>query len=87
MLSANIRSLSIFGQTFFAEKHVNKKDKKTGRHPDSSHFEMFSGHAKDHILDESPFTGRQSDINYVTHIGSFSSVRQRSVFLSELRDI
>ncbi|CAA90244.1 uncharacterized protein CELE_F35C11.4 [Caenorhabditis elegans] len=47
----------------------------------------FNGHAKDHILDESPFTGRQSDINYVTHIGSFSSVRQRSVFLSELRDI
>ncbi|EGT45363.1 hypothetical protein CAEBREN_28689 [Caenorhabditis brenneri] len=46
----------------------------------------FSGHAKDHILDEAPFTGRQSDVNYVTHIGSFSSVRQRAVFLSDLRD-
>lgn len=47
----------------------------------------YSGHAKDHILDESPFTGRQSDLNYVTHIGSFSSVRQRNVFLSDLREI
>ncbi|KAF1765098.1 hypothetical protein GCK72_005050 [Caenorhabditis remanei] len=46
----------------------------------------FEGHAKDHILDESPFTGRQSDVNYVTHIGSFSSIRQRAVFLSDLRD-
>lgn len=46
----------------------------------------FSGHAKDHILDEAPFTGRQSDVNYVTHIGSFSSIRQRAVFLSDLRD-
>uniref|UniRef100_A0A8R1HJN2 Uncharacterized protein n=1 Tax=Caenorhabditis japonica TaxID=281687 RepID=A0A8R1HJN2_CAEJA len=45
----------------------------------------FNDHAKDHILDESPFTGRQSDINYVTHIGAFSSVRHRPVFLSDLR--
>ncbi|CAO4364378.1 unnamed protein product [Caenorhabditis nigoni] len=48
--------------------------------------QAFSGHAKDHILDESPFTGRQSDVNYVTHIGSFSSVRQRAVYLSDLRE-
>ncbi|CAL2031592.1 unnamed protein product [Caenorhabditis brenneri] len=44
----------------------------------------FSGYAKDHILDESSqFTGRQSDINYVAHIGSFSSVRQKAVSLSD----
>ncbi|CAI5441967.1 unnamed protein product [Caenorhabditis angaria] len=44
----------------------------------------YGGHAKDHILDESPFIGRQSDLNYVTHIGAMSSIRHRPVILSEL---
>ncbi|CAB3411078.1 unnamed protein product [Caenorhabditis bovis] len=46
----------------------------------------YAGHAKDHILDDSPFIGRQSDLNYVIHIGSFSSIRRRTVQLSDLRD-
>ncbi|PIC44369.1 hypothetical protein B9Z55_004755 [Caenorhabditis nigoni] len=47
----------------------------------------YSGHAKDHILDESPFTGRQTDLNYVIHVGSFSSVRNRLVYLADWLDI
>ncbi|KAK6739039.1 hypothetical protein RB195_020863 [Necator americanus] len=33
------------------------------------------GHAKDHILDESNFLGRQTDKNFVHHIGHISSIR------------
>ncbi|VDL80290.1 unnamed protein product [Nippostrongylus brasiliensis] len=43
------------------------------------------GHAKDHILDESRFVGRQTDANLVVHIGSISSVRKRRIVLSEVR--
>ncbi|CAD6191801.1 unnamed protein product [Caenorhabditis auriculariae] len=45
------------------------------------------GHAKDHILDESPFVGRQTDLNLVVHVGAFSSVRQHAVVLSDLNDM
>ncbi|KAK6052369.1 hypothetical protein COOONC_10126 [Cooperia oncophora] len=44
----------------------------------------FDGHAKDHILDESGFVGRQTDTNLVVHIGAVSSVRKRIVTLSEV---
>ncbi|CAJ0604662.1 unnamed protein product [Cylicocyclus nassatus] len=39
------------------------------------------GHAKDHILDESRFVGRQTDMNLVVHIGAYSSVRKRKIKL------
>ncbi|ETN77026.1 hypothetical protein NECAME_11347 [Necator americanus] len=42
------------------------------------------GHAKDHILDESGFVGRQTDMNLVVHIGSVSSIRKRRITLSEV---
>src|SRR5688572_10258712 len=41
-------------------------------------------HAKDHILDESRFRGRQTDLNLVVHIGWFSVLRQRTVPTGEL---
>ncbi|XGW07781.1 hypothetical protein V3C99_010716 [Haemonchus contortus] len=44
----------------------------------------FLGHAKDHILDESEFVGRQTDTNLVVHIGAVSSVRKRWVTLNEV---
>lgn len=37
------------------------------------------GHAKDHILDESRFVGRQTEANFVVHIGYYSALRQRNV--------
>ncbi|KIH45932.1 hypothetical protein ANCDUO_24018 [Ancylostoma duodenale] len=43
-----------------------------------------TGHAKDHILDESPFVGRQTDMNLVVHIGAMSSVRKRRITLNEV---
>uniref|UniRef100_A0AC35F914 Uncharacterized protein n=1 Tax=Panagrolaimus sp. PS1159 TaxID=55785 RepID=A0AC35F914_9BILA len=43
-----------------------------------------NGHAKDHILDESPFTGKATDFNYFVHIGHFSSVRQKVIPLESL---
>ncbi|VDM77360.1 unnamed protein product [Strongylus vulgaris] len=45
------------------------------------------GHAKDHILDESKFVGRQTDMNLVVHIGSYSSVRKRRINLHEVIDV
>lgn len=42
------------------------------------------GHAKDHILDDSAFVGRQTDTNLVVHIGAVSSVRKRRIVLSEV---
>uniref|UniRef100_A0A914YU56 Uncharacterized protein n=1 Tax=Panagrolaimus superbus TaxID=310955 RepID=A0A914YU56_9BILA len=42
------------------------------------------GHAKDHILDESPFIGKATDFNYFIHIGHFSSVRQKNIALESL---
>nr|ACZ54500.1 glycosyltransferase XRE-1 [Pristionchus pacificus]ADA57112.1 putative glycosyltransferase [Pristionchus pacificus] len=36
----------------------------------------FAGHAKDHILDESRFVGRETDFNLVSHIGLISSLRR-----------
>ncbi|PIO70916.1 hypothetical protein TELCIR_07203 [Teladorsagia circumcincta] len=44
----------------------------------------FIGHAKDHILDESEFIGRQTDTNLVVHIGAVSSVRKRLITLNEV---
>ncbi|KAK5986148.1 hypothetical protein GCK32_013665 [Trichostrongylus colubriformis] len=44
----------------------------------------FVGHAKDHILDESDFVGRQTDTNLVVHIGAVSSVRKRRITLNEV---
>ncbi|VDO13526.1 unnamed protein product [Haemonchus placei] len=44
----------------------------------------FLGHAKDHILDESEFVGRQTDTNLVVHIGAVSSVRKRWITLNEV---
>lgn len=35
--------------------------------------------AKDHILDESPYIGRASDMNLVVHIGEYSSIRKTRV--------
>lgn len=46
-----------------------------------------TGHAKDHILDESRFTGRQTDMNLVVHIGAVSSVRKRRITLNEVISI
>ncbi|EYC09994.1 hypothetical protein Y032_0058g2929 [Ancylostoma ceylanicum] len=43
-----------------------------------------TGHAKDHILDESRFVGRQTDMNLVVHIGAVSSVRKRRITLNEV---
>uniref|UniRef100_A0A914P7G1 Uncharacterized protein n=1 Tax=Panagrolaimus davidi TaxID=227884 RepID=A0A914P7G1_9BILA len=43
-----------------------------------------NGHAKDHILDESPFAGKATDFNYFVHIGHFSSVRQKVIPLESL---
>ncbi|KHJ96471.1 hypothetical protein OESDEN_03569 [Oesophagostomum dentatum] len=43
-----------------------------------------AGHAKDHILDESRFVGRQTDMNLVVHIGAVSSIRKRRIILSEV---
>uniref|UniRef100_A0A0K0CYB7 Uncharacterized protein n=1 Tax=Angiostrongylus cantonensis TaxID=6313 RepID=A0A0K0CYB7_ANGCA len=42
------------------------------------------GNAKDHILDDSPFIGRQTDTNLVVHIGSMSSIRHRRITLDEV---
>ncbi|KAJ1346107.1 hypothetical protein KIN20_000799 [Parelaphostrongylus tenuis] len=42
------------------------------------------GRAKDHILDESSFIGRQTDTNLVVHIGSMSSIRHRRIKLDEV---
>ncbi|GMT12774.1 hypothetical protein PFISCL1PPCAC_4071, partial [Pristionchus fissidentatus] len=36
----------------------------------------FAGHAKDHILDESRFIGRETDFNLVSHIGLISSLKR-----------
>jgi len=42
-----------------------------------------SGHAKDHILDESPFIGRATDFNLVVHVGHFSKIRDKVIHISE----
>uniref|UniRef100_A0A914C0U8 Uncharacterized protein n=1 Tax=Acrobeloides nanus TaxID=290746 RepID=A0A914C0U8_9BILA len=43
------------------------------------------GHAKDHILDESSFIGRATDMNLIVHIGGFSSIRNKFVHV-EIND-
>ncbi|VDM64211.1 unnamed protein product [Angiostrongylus costaricensis] len=52
--------------------------------PQISRRSAAEGNAKDHILDESPFIGRQTDTNLVVHIGSMSSIRHRRITLDEV---
>jgi len=47
--------------------------------------ETTKNHAKDHVLDESRFIGKETDFSYVVHIGHFSSIRHKEVPLEALR--
>lgn len=46
--------------------------------------EPMNGHAKDNILDESSFVGRQTDTNFVVHIGFYSVLRQHKVHIENV---
>ncbi|VDP06159.1 unnamed protein product [Heligmosomoides polygyrus] len=42
------------------------------------------GRAKDHILNNPAFVGRETDTNLVMHIGEVSSVRKRRIVLNKV---